>query len=356
MVLSGSIPASVGLTAHRGVGIVGGVHWGEQHLYRAGELVRVRSASEVLSTLDARGTCAELPFMPEMLPYLGKSFSVSAAVQKICWYTPESVSRSMQRTVILDELRCSGEGHSGCEAECRLYWNEAWLRPSTSEEAPTDRDVEAAALVELTRLCRDNTKTTRTLDGVEEEVYRCQYTDLVHASEPIGELEPGQYIGELRSRNIGIRHFMRVLLRALWWRVARRILRRVPDMPPLAGSDRVDGERLDLDVGELVEVRPLEEIGRTLDAGARHRGLTWTQELTPRCGKTFKVRARVDRLIDRETGRMIELKNDCIALEGAVCTGDRTPGAWFCPADHYSLWREAWLRRVDPQNVDSSVT
>lgn len=294
--------------------------------------------------------------MPEMLPYVGKTFGVSVAVQKICWYTPESVSRSMQNTIILDELRCSGQGHSGCAAECRLYWNEAWLRPSASEDASIDAETEALAMAELSRLCQRNTKTMRVLDGVEEEVYRCQYTDLVHASKPVGELEPGQYIGELRSGNIGIWHFASVLLRAVWWRVARRILRRIPDMPPVAGSDRFDGERLDLEVGELVEVRSLEEVGRTLDAGARHRGLTWTQELTPRCGKRFKVRARVERLIDRETGRMIELENDCISLEGAVCTGDRTPGAWFCPADHYSLWREAWLRRVDSQSVDSPAT
>jgi hypothetical protein len=319
----------------------------DEHAYRAGDLVRVRSAREILATLDSRGTCDELPFMPEMLPYVGKTFRVSVAVQKICWYTPESCSRRMQSTVILDQLRCSGEGHSGCAAECRLYWKEAWLRPATPDDADADPEVEPDEIAELGRISYANTREIRTFDGIDEEVYRCQYTDLVRASAPIGELEPSQYIGELRSRNIGVRRFVTVLLRAFWWRVSRRLLRRVPEMPKVAGSERIDGERLDLEVGELVEVRSLDEVGRTLNDQSRHRGLTWTQELTPRCGKRFRVRARVERLIDRETGRMIELKNDCIALDGVVCSGDRTPGAWFCPADHYTLWREAWLRRVE---------
>jgi hypothetical protein len=122
-------------------------------------------------------------------------------------------------------------------------------------------------------------------------------------------------------------------------------------MPRLAGASRTDGERLDLDVGEQVEVRSLEEIGATLDAQARHRGLLFTQELTPRAGRRFRVRSRVERLIDKDTGRMIELKNDCITLDGVVCSGDRTPGCWFCPAEHYTLWREAWLRRPKPRGV-----
>ncbi len=319
----------------------------EEHAYRAGDMVRVRSAQEILETLDDGASCDGLPFMPEMLPYVGQTLPVSVAVQKLCWYTPESTSRRIESTVILDQLRCSGSGHAGCAAECRLYWKEAWLRPAAAEDADLDPELEAAARAELARVSQANTREIRTLDGVDEEVYRCQYTDLVRATTPIGELEPSQYVGELRSGNIGVRRFVTVLLRAFWWRVSRRVLRRVPEMPKVAGAERIDGERLDLEVGELVEVRSLDEIGRTLDEGSRHRGLTWTQELTPRCGKRFRVRARVERLIDRETGRMIELKNDCIALDGVVCTGDRTPGAWFCPADHYSLWREAWLRRVE---------
>jgi hypothetical protein len=118
-------------------------------------------------------------------------------------------------------------------------------------------------------------------------------------------------------------------------------------MPAVAGPDRVDGTKLDLEAGELVQVRSLGEIGKTLDSDYRHRGLRYSEEMSPACGKRFRVRRRMNRLIDENTGRMIELKNDCIVLEGFTCSGDRTPAALFCPRAAYPIFREAWLRRVD---------
>ncbi len=52
---------------------------------------------------------------------------------------------------------------------------------------------------------------------------------------------------------------------------------------------------------------------------------------------------------------MIELKNDCIVLEGFVCSGDRSPSSLFCPREAYPIWREAWLRRVDERPVAPRV-
>ena len=67
-----------------------------------------------------------------------------------------------------------------------------------------------------------------------------------------------------------------------------------------------------------------------------------------RCGDVFQVRRRIERLIDERTGAMIELKSDCISLEGGVCSGELSTGRWFCPREIYSYWRECWLERVDP--------
>ena len=46
---------------------------------KPGELVRVRSASEIFATLDETGALDGLPFMPEMLKYCGRTLPVSAA-------------------------------------------------------------------------------------------------------------------------------------------------------------------------------------------------------------------------------------------------------------------------------------
>ena len=93
-------------------------------------------------------------------------------------------------------------------------------------------------------------------------------------------------------------------------------------------------------------VRSRHEIEQTLDATARHRGLAYTAEMIPACGKRFRVNERIERLIDERNGRMLELKNDCITLENFICKGDHTRGAWFCPREAYPSWREAWLKRV----------
>src|ERR1041384_6794496 len=49
-----------------------------------GDVVEVRSAGEILSTLDADGTLDKLPFMPEMLAFCGRQFRVTAQAFKTC--------------------------------------------------------------------------------------------------------------------------------------------------------------------------------------------------------------------------------------------------------------------------------
>src|SRR5436190_601573 len=51
---------------------------------RAGEWVEVRSAEEILATLDERGCLDALPFMPEMLEYCERRFRVIKAAHKTC--------------------------------------------------------------------------------------------------------------------------------------------------------------------------------------------------------------------------------------------------------------------------------
>jgi hypothetical protein len=81
----------------------------------------------------------------------------------------------------------------------------------------------------------------------------------------------------------------------------------------------------------------------------KNRGLSFDRML-PYCGRTFHVKDRVRRIIDDKTGRMLNISKDCLILDGAVCSGERTPGCWFCPRQIYSFWREAWLRRVEQPN------
>ena len=150
---------------------------------RPGDLVRVRSAGEILATLDEDGAVGGIPFMPEMIRHVDRRFRVSKRVEKICWYTPESSSRRLPDTVLLEELRCDGAAHGGCQAECRIYWKEAWLE-RVDDKTPVHASDEQA-LEELRDYVSSRTRITRTFENGPEEVFRCQITESVRASTPL---------------------------------------------------------------------------------------------------------------------------------------------------------------------------
>ena len=92
-----------------------------QRPLRPGDVVEVRSPAE-LATLGADGSLDGMPFMPEMARLAGRRFTVSRRVDKICDTIAATGSRRMRDTVYLEDLRCDGSGHGGCQAGCRIYW------------------------------------------------------------------------------------------------------------------------------------------------------------------------------------------------------------------------------------------
>lgn len=310
---------------------------------RAGDRVRLRPLSDILATLDETGSFENVPFMPEMMAYAGRPMTVYRRLEKICDYMgEESRSRRMTDAVLLQETRCDGSGHGGCQAECRIFWKEVWLEradePDAAEEA---RAVVPGKLLPLLVVGAHRTDPDR------GEVFRCQATEATRATTPIPEKALGQYVREVRVGNVGVPELVRVGSSALVTKLARKVGLR-PYLPlEVAGDRRVDGEKLGLQPGEWVRVRSPEEIGKTLNADAAHRGLLFTHEMVQYCGMTFRVRSRVERLINEQTGELLHMKQECIALEDVICKGHYTSGAWFCAREHLPLWREDWLERVE---------
>jgi hypothetical protein len=323
-------------------------------------MVEVRSPAEILATLDDRAATENMPFMPEMLQYAGRRFTVNRRVEKICdtvgKVTGEpSVSRRMRGTVYLEDLRCDGSAHGGCQAGCRLYWKEDWLRQVDSD-ALVGGSEGFEALAALT--AGATTPTPAVGNGFEKELFRCQATDAWIASEPLGATDPRQYVREVTAGNASAAHVVWVLgryglerafafgrmfgsrfLSRLSLRRAHRSLERPGEG---GGLHRPEG----IQPGDLVRVRSLDEIDRTLVDG-RHRGLWFdAPEMGTFCGGTFTVKDRVRRIIDDRNGEMIELKSDCLILDGVCCTGERSSRRWFCPRAIYSFWREDWLELV----------
>lgn len=94
----------------------------------------------------------------------------------------------------------------------------------------------------------------------------------------------------------------------------------------------------------MVEVKSLKEIIETLDSKGFNRGLHFTVDMVPFCGKRLRVKSRADRVIAEMTGEMRGIPNTVI-LEGATHDGP-TYAFGGCSRMEYQYWREIWLKRV----------
>jgi hypothetical protein len=307
---------------------------------RRGEAVEVRSAAEILATLDDHGRLNALPFMAEMVPFCSQLLTVDRRADKVCDTILTLRSRRINDAVLLDGLRCDGAGHGGCQADCRFYWHEAWLRRAGDGPATVDDKAATAAL--LDRVNRNSSITGD--DG--SVLYRCQATEMVNASDDLSTFAPGPYVNELTSGDVSLGTFVKVMSRAAVVQPLHK-LKLLPVVPVKGPSSKSpDTETLDLQPGEWVRVKSRDEIAKTLTEKGRNRGLWFDREMLPFCGGTFRVKQRVKRIIEEHSGRMLELTRDCVTLENVVCSGERSTSRWFCPREIPCYWRECWLERV----------
>jgi hypothetical protein len=317
--------------------------------FRKGELLRIRSADEILSTLDSDGTVDGLLFMPEMLQYTGREFRVRSSAHKTCDGAAEI--RKMDNTVHLEGLRCDGSAHGGCQAGCLLFWREEWLRPASEPQPAASAMTDEAAPAILMP------KTRRTNDSG-ESVYRCQATDVRRASRPLPQYDPRQYVRDLTSGNVTLRVFLVGLIvfafkkyQLLTERVLPRRLRIHGGKPYPFYQGTGTGARtpiVDVAPGQLVEIRKKDEIMPTLSPENRNRSLEFGSEMAPHCGRRAPVNRHVQRMIDESTGKMIKL-SDCVVLDNVVCQGIYHR---FCPRGIDIYWRSAWLRTLNGKDGD----
>lgn len=308
-----------------------------------GDHVVVRSAGEILATLDADGTLDGLPFMPEMIDWCGKPFRVLRRVEKTCVDAARHLD-PMRRfpaadVVMLDGPRCDGAHHDGCKRACRIFWKEAWLRSADGAEEAIASDGAAALRARL---------KTR----ADEQRYFCQSTELVKSTETFpGRQKPWAIrvaLREIRNGDYSVLDIVRFFV--LW--MSQRVQRRLAGADWLRGPHKkTPNEKLDLQVGEPVRVKSRNDIIATLDAKRRNRGMGVCHEVLRCCGGESEVRYRVDRIIEERTGIMREM-TDTVALttikdkgplgEECLCYDELGD----CPRGEIMYWREIWLERI----------
>jgi hypothetical protein len=334
--------------------------------FRAGDVVEVLSTEEILATLDEQGCVDGLPFQPEMLRFCGQRVQVRALAHKTCETAFQSgQGRRLQSTVHLGNLRCDGSAHGGCQAECSLFWKDVWLKPAVDGVEPSDSPRSAPPLFSEAQLL------AHTRSSVQPEFYSCQATKIFDATVPLAWWDLRQYVFDVVSGNQSLGHVLRVTglatLRALvnsveGVRYVRGVLRRFSEwlhwfltgrgspslFTTIQPCEKTPSGRLDLKVGDRVRVKDKAEIEKTLDKAAKNRGLSFDpEEMAPYCGGTYRVHSCVTRIVDEATGKMRQMKEPCIILEGVVCNAEYARCRLNCPRAFYSYWRELWLERAE---------
>jgi hypothetical protein len=275
-----------------------------------------------------------MPFMPEMELFAGRRARVWRRADRVC-VEGAATQRRLRDTVFLEDLRCDGKMHGGCQRECLLLWNEAWLRrPTAGTRAGSPPSPALKALP---------SSSPRDADS-----FICQSTALFEASTPLPAWRPEQYLRDLLTGNLTLGELARSFVSNLGYKLHDRLSRRIRR----ARETRTKSESLGLAVGDWVQVKTLPEIEATLDARQKNRGLEFSPGMSHYCGRRMRVRQRLERMIVEATGEMRDVANT-VLLENSNCDGFCARG---CPRSNPLYWREIWLRRLPaPINTQPSM-
>ncbi len=296
------------------------------HRLLVGETVQVRSLEAIRATLDDKGCLAGMPFMDEMAAFCGKTAIVYRVIDKVYDYARSRDMRRLDDCVLLAGLRCDGSQHGGCQAECYLMWKVQWLEPASTDAASAAPPTHAAP---ATRLLPSN---------------HCQYTELTKASRSARPLSWHGTLGPWAAGNVTTRAFLTLAATRAFNRF--QAMRGGVSYPTKATSDGAAAPVAEsVQAGDWVRIRLPREIARTLDKKSRNRGLSCDSDMLKFCGQRFRVRARVQQIVDINTHTMIQMKTPCIILDDVHYTGEFQV---FGEQHEYLYWREAWLQAEAP--------
>lgn len=301
---------------------------------RSGDFVEVKTPKEILQTLDGDGALEQLPFMPEMVEFCGKRFRVAKRLVKTCSYTGSGTNMRRFRTddvVTLQDMRCSGADHDGCPKSCMIFWREAWLRKVDEAGPRKSLDFDEDGHSQLrARLKTGGPKT-----------FFCQASELLNATGPLARWERlGICFSEVRAGNCTAFQMVHRVGVWLYWKTRRMLFgayARGPNQSTPVAS-------LNLKPGELIEVKSLGDVRKTLNTTAHNRGLFFSPDMRLSCGKQRKVFKKLDKIIVDGTGEMRKMQNT-VYLEASLCD---CPHVAFggCSRSEFVYWREIWLRRT----------
>jgi hypothetical protein len=108
-----------------------------------------------------------------------------------------------------------------------------------------------------------------------------------------------------------------------------------------------------LRIGDLVEVKGVDEVLATLDEHGSLRALPFMPEMLQFSGRRFRVSRLAIKLCDTKDSTGMHRMRDTVHLEGLRCDGSAHGG---CQAGCLLYWNQAWLRRVEPDEPAGQAT
>ena len=143
----------------------------------------------------------------------------------------------------------------------------------------------------------------------------------------------------------------KVSLMGIFFQKFRKIIhglrKRIRRIPPLLGcrvlippTSRLDNE---FEVGEIIRVRPKQEIESLLKGRNELKGCSWMPQMWQYCGTEQKVYKRVKRFLD-ERDYLVKRCKGIYLLEGVFCGGVDDLGG--CDRSCFFFWRKEWLQPI----------
>lgn len=93
-----------------------------------GDMVVVKSQSDIVETLDANGKNRGLWFDPVMLRYCGQTLEVTKRITTLVDEASGKVRQLKISSVVLEDLQCDPTARRFCSRLLHLFWREAWLQ------------------------------------------------------------------------------------------------------------------------------------------------------------------------------------------------------------------------------------
>jgi CelD/BcsL family acetyltransferase involved in cellulose biosynthesis len=311
-----------------------------------GDIVRVRQLTDILGTLDDRGSCRGCGFTAPMTRFCGREFPVLKEVERHFDHARGSMLTS-KGVYLLEEACCDGSAFpaaGGCDRSCLHLWRREWLEPVTTRESAagdSERDPEgplpAGAGLEHCQLragCSGRPERWPWRLRREEQVIR----SVLAAA--------GRRLGPGLSAALGV--LASPILRV--FRPAASPRSAAGDSPASSGSQKKahapSPPPSSFHPGTLVQVRAWPEIESSLEAEGGVQACVGSQALQRFCGQQYRVAHKVDQYYNPAGDRLLPCQA-LYLLAGVRCDGAGNPQTAGCDRACYLFWRAEWLEPVE---------